>query len=78
MNYETVVTDLFTRFSRFRAIYETKFAYMGDDPPGAYIVIGSVLIPALEEALTNGDLASILPICAFLEDIADAARKMPA
>jgi hypothetical protein len=75
MNYETVVTDLFTRFSRFRAIYETKFAYMGDDAPDAYIVIGSVLIPALEEALTNGDLASILPICAFFEDIADAARK---
>jgi hypothetical protein len=75
MNYETVITDLFTRFPRFRAIYETKFAYMGDDATSAYIVVGSVLIPALEEALTSGDLASILPICAFLEDIADAARK---
>jgi hypothetical protein len=75
MTYETVVTDLFARFPVLRATYETKFGYMGDDTAGAYIVIGSVLIPALEEALTNGDLASILQICAFLEDIAEAARK---
>jgi hypothetical protein len=75
MTYETVVAELFARFPRLRATYDTGFAYMGDDAPGAYTVIGSVLIPALEEALDNGDLASILPICAFLEDIADAAHK---
>jgi hypothetical protein len=65
MNYETVVTDLFTRFPKLRAIYETKFAYMGNDAPDAYIVIGSVLVPALEEALTNGDLASICKSAPF-------------
>jgi hypothetical protein len=48
---------------------------MGKEKPGAYTVFGSVLMPALEAALASGDLGSILPICAFLEDVAEAARK---
>ncbi len=75
MNYETVVTDLWERLPRFQDVYKTKFAYMGDEAPHAYLVFGSVLIPALEEALAVGDLSQILPICAFLEDVAEAARK---
>ena len=48
---------------------------MGREEVGAYIVFGSVLIPALEQALAAGDLGSILPICAFLEDVAEAAEE---
>jgi hypothetical protein len=75
MNYETVVTDLFKRFPKLQSVYDVKFAYMGNESPGAYIVFGSVLMPALEEALAVGDLGTILPICAFLEDVAEAAQR---
>jgi hypothetical protein len=75
MNYETVVTDLFKRFPKIESSYNAEFAYMGKEKPGAYIVFGSVLIPALEEALAAGDLGSILPICAFLEEVAEEAHR---
>jgi hypothetical protein len=75
MNYETVVTDLFERFPKLQSDYDMRFAYMGTEKPGAYIVFGSVLLPAFEQALAVGDLTSILPICAFLEDVAEAAQK---
>jgi hypothetical protein len=75
MTYETVVTDLFKRFPRFQSACDEQFAYMGKEKPGAYIVFGSVLIPALEEALAAADLGCILPICAFLEDVAEATQK---
>jgi hypothetical protein len=39
MNYETVVTDLFKRFPKFQLANDTKFAYMGKEKPGAYIVL---------------------------------------
>ena len=48
---------------------------MGKEKPGAYTVFGSVLMPALEQALAAGDLGSILQICAFLEDVAEAAEE---
>ena len=50
---------------------------MGTEEIGAYIVFGTVLMPALEQALATGDLSSILPICAFLEDVAEAAEDDP-
>jgi hypothetical protein len=75
MTYKTVVTDLFKQFPRFQSAYDEEFAYMGKEKPGAYTVFGSVLMPALEEALAAGDLGSILPICAFLEDVAEAAQR---
>jgi hypothetical protein len=75
MNYETVVPDLFKRFPRFQADWESRLSYMGNEASIQYTVFGFVLIPALEEALSAGDLGSIVPICAFLEDVAEAARK---
>jgi hypothetical protein len=75
MTYDTVVTDLFQRFPQFQAAYDANFAYMGEQTPGAYVVFGAIVIPALEEALAAGDLARILQICAFLEDAAEAARR---
>ena len=74
MNYTTVVPELFSRFPKLEAAYRVEFAYMGDEEPGQYIIFGSILIPALTDALENGDLGTILPICAFLEDVSTAAR----
>jgi hypothetical protein len=74
MNYATVVPELFIRFPKLEAAYRTKFAYMGDEESVQYIVFGSILIPALTTALENGDLGTILPICAFLEEVSTAAR----
>jgi hypothetical protein len=74
MNYATVVPELFSRFPKLEAIYRAEFAYMGDDEARQYLVIGSILIPALTAALENGDLKTILPICTFLEDASTAAR----
>lgn len=48
---------------------------MDGEPPLPYIVFGSVLLPALEDGLARGDLATILPICAFLEDAAVSAQS---
>jgi hypothetical protein len=75
MNYETIVADLFERFPKLQWDYDAKFAFMGTEEAGAYIIFGSVLIPALEQALVEGDLVSILSICAFLEEVAEAAQK---
>ena len=75
MKFDTVVTDLFTRFPNLHAAYREEFGHMVDEQPGQYIVFGSVLMPALTKALEIGDLGVILPICAFLEDVAVAARE---
>ncbi len=75
MNYETIVTDLFVLFPKLRLLSDDKFAYMGKEKPGPYVVFGSVLIPALDHALEAGDLASILRLCAFLEEVAEAAEE---
>jgi hypothetical protein len=74
MTYETVIPELFERFPELRSIYESEFRYMGDEQPLANIVFGSVLIPYLEAALEASDLRKILTICAFLEDVAHAAK----
>ena len=75
MKYATVVPELFSGFPKLEAAYRAEFAYMGDEEPGQYIVFGSILIPALTTALENGDLGTILPICAFLEDVSTAAHR---
>jgi len=75
MNYETVVPDLFERFPQFQDVWDTQFAYMGDEKSVQYMVFGSLLVPTLEEALSSGNLGVILPICAFLEDVALAAEN---
>jgi hypothetical protein len=66
---------MLSRLPRLATAYHAKFAYMDDEEPGPYIVFGSVLVPALAEALEEGDLGTILPICAFLEDASIDARK---
>jgi hypothetical protein len=75
MNYETVVPELFERFPPMQEIWNTRFDYMDDEKSIQYVVFGSVLIPALEDALSIGNLGVILPVCAFLEDIAVDAKN---
>src|ERR1700721_122628 len=75
MNYENVVSDLFERFPKLQTVWETRFHFMGTETNVQYLVFGCLLIPALEEALSTSDLGSILSICAFLEDVAEAALK---
>jgi hypothetical protein len=75
MDYDSAVTELFTRFPRLRRVYQQKFAQISGEPPSPYIVFGSVLLPALEHGLEEGDLGTILPICAFLEDAAESAQS---
>lgn len=70
-----MVSELFTRIPRLHEVYQQKFGYMDGEPPLPYMVFGSVLLPALEDGLALGDLATILPICAFLEDAAVFARS---
>ncbi len=48
---------------------------MEGEPPLPFIVFGTVLIPALEDGLARGDLATVLPIYVFLEDAAESARN---
>jgi hypothetical protein len=75
MTFETVVPQLFERFPDFRLAYEAQFEYMGDEPPLQYLVFGSVLVPALEGALSEEHLSSVGSICSFLEEVAQSGRK---
>jgi hypothetical protein len=75
MDYDSAVGELFARFPRLQQAYQRKFGFSDGEPPLPYIVFGSVLLPALEDGLANGDLATILPICAFLEDAAVSAQS---
>jgi hypothetical protein len=77
MNYENVVTNLFVRFPKLQTVCLTTFAFTAKEKLGPYLVFGSVLLPALEHALAAGDLGQILPISAFLEDVAEAAEQDP-
>ena len=63
------------RFPQFKEIWSTRFDTRGDEKSIQSIVFASVLIPALEEALSTGNLGTILKISAFLEDAAEDAQN---
>ena len=75
MNFQTVVPELFHRFPKLEASCHARFACMKGEEPDPYTVFGSILVPALAAALETGDLAAILKICAFLEDVSVAAAS---
>jgi hypothetical protein len=75
MKYETVVAELFVRFPNLQVTYCSEFEYLCDEPPMPYVVFGSILMPELVRALEAKDLGVTLRICAFFEDVAEAARK---
>ncbi len=74
MTYETVVAELFRRFPEMLARYRAEYAYTGDEEPLPYIVFGGLVMPSLEAALERQDLGAILPLCAYLEDVAVSAK----
>ena len=78
MTYETVIHDLFAALPAMEERYRESLAYMEDEEPLPYLVFGAVVVPALEQALALGDLASILRISAFLEEASEDASKDPA
>jgi hypothetical protein len=71
MTYETVIDEAISHVPELRATDTSRFP--DEDPPLAYVVFGSLLIPVLENALNSGDLKVILRICAFLEEASVSA-----
>ncbi len=71
MTYQTVVSELVQRFPELQ---EEVRGYMDDAEPLPYVVLGCVILPRLENALREGELAVILRICAYLEDMALGSR----
>jgi hypothetical protein len=74
MTFDTVVSELFERLPNPRAVYEVVH-YMLDEPPLAYLVFGSVLIPELERALRQDDVDAVTAIGSFLEEAAHSGQK---
>ena len=79
MTYATVVHELFLRFPELRERTDDCM-YVDDNnqEPMAYVIFGDVLKPFLETSLAEGDLRSILKMCAYLEDAAVSSRQDPA
>jgi hypothetical protein len=75
MDSESVVVELFERFPKLWAAYEKQIGDAMGRPADPYFIFRSVLMPALQDGMNSGDLATILPICAFLEDVAESARN---
>jgi hypothetical protein len=73
MTFETVVPELFESFPSLQEIYKSQFEYLSGEPPLAYVVFGSLLIPALDNALANGDLACVSSMCSYLEKAAQSS-----
>ena len=72
MTYETVINEAIAHVPELRSL--DTFHFLDEDPPLPYVVFGSLLIPALENASSEGDLKVILRICAFLEEASVSAR----
>ncbi len=75
MTFASVIFDLFHALPLIEQRYRESLAYTEDEEPLPYLVFGAVLVPALEQALVAGDLATILKVAAFLEEAAEAARS---
>jgi hypothetical protein len=69
VTYETVISELFTRFPDLAAEYRSNFSSFSDEEPLPYEVFGSWLIPALERALEHAQTERVAALCAYLEDV---------
>jgi hypothetical protein len=77
VTYETSVAEFFERFPHLQETYKTQFEHLSDQPCDPTLIFNSILIPALEKALEEGDLKTILHISAFLEDASESAISDP-
>jgi hypothetical protein len=75
ITFETVVPRLFSQFPILQAKYDVELDYMGDEPPLAYVVFGTVVIPFLESAPRAQNVELIASICAFFEECAESAKR---
>jgi len=75
MTYETMVPELLERLPALGPAYVAM--HLDDKEHLPTVVMGAILLPALERALDEQNLAPILKICAFLEDAAIAAQDDP-
>jgi hypothetical protein len=72
VTYESVIRDLFMRMPDLEPLYREQFSYnKGEELP--YTVFGLFLIPVLEAALEEHDVARIVSLCAYLEEAASSA-----
>ena len=75
MTYETTVAEFFERFPDLEETYKTQFQHLSHEQPDANLIFTSILIPALENALEEGDLKTILHLAAFLEDVSESTAE---
>jgi hypothetical protein len=73
VTYETTVAEFFERFPDLQETYRTQFQHLIHEQPDPSLIFSSILIPALEKALEEGDLKTILHLAAFLEDASESA-----
>jgi len=74
LTFDTVVTRLFEALPTLHFAYEAQFDYTLDEPPLAYLVFGSILIPAFERALDDENNALTESIGSFLEKAARSSK----
>jgi hypothetical protein len=72
MTYENAIDEALIHIPELRAM--DTLHYLDEIPPLPYIIFGCLLIPILENALSVGDLKTILRVCAFLEEASESAR----
>jgi hypothetical protein len=73
VTYETTVAEFFERFPDLQETYKVQFQHLSGEQPDPSLIFSSILIPALEKALEDGDLRTILHLAAFLEDASESA-----
>src|ERR1700712_1494436 len=75
MTYDTFIDELLTYLPELRAYDEGTLNCLDADPPLPYVVLGSLLLPFLDIALSTGDLKHTLRTCAFLEEASVSAKR---
>ena len=78
VTYETVIDEMLLHFPALRQqLYDYIYVEDGETKSLPFAAFGSVLLPHLERALSESDLATILKTCAFLEDASLSSRMDP-
>jgi hypothetical protein len=75
VTYDTFIDELLTYLPELRAYDEGTLNCLDADPRLPYVVLGSLLLPFLEIALSTGDLKHTLKTCAFLEEASVSAKR---
>lgn len=71
ITYANVVDEMLLRLPDVREA--DSYSYIGEE--GNYIVFEDFLVPWLQDALIAGDLARIVRIAGFIEEVSEAASE---